>query len=61
MTFANVLLICTGAIAGCAALVFLVETLVAFCFHDEERSVTASMASLPLDRGMDDLPFDKAA
>ena len=36
MNFANVLLICTGAIAVCAGLVFEVETLVAFCFHEQD-------------------------
>lgn len=35
MTLAHVMLICTAGIAACAALVFTVETLVAFCFHDE--------------------------
>lgn len=62
MTFAHVLLICTGAIAGCAALVFLVETLVAFCFHPEERTATVGRASsMQLDTVTEDLSLDKAA
>ncbi len=69
MTFTNVLVICTGAIAVCAALVFAVETLVAFCFHEQEREqipvlpgqrvmFDESARETPLDREM---PLDKAA
>ena len=36
MTFASVLLFCSAGIAGCAALVFIVETVVAFCLHEQE-------------------------
>lgn len=37
MTLAHVMLICVAGIAACAALVFTVETVVAFCFHEQEQ------------------------
>lgn len=37
MTFTGVLLICLLGIAACTLLVFLVETLVAFCFETDEK------------------------
>ncbi len=39
MTFTGVLLICVGAIAACATLVFAVETLVAFFLQPENQEV----------------------
>ena len=39
MTFASVLFFCLGGIAVCVALVFAVETLVAFCLHEKEPVV----------------------
>ena len=61
MTFTSVLLFCTGGIAVCAALVFLVETLVAFCLHEEEHTFQATVTLLSFDDGCRDLPSDKAA
>ncbi|HLI77992.1 MAG TPA: hypothetical protein VKV02_13690 [Acidobacteriaceae bacterium] len=62
MTFANVLLFCIGGIAVCAALVFAVETLVAFCLHEEEEPVTQhQVTTLTLSSQRQHVPTDRAA
>ena len=63
MTFTNVLLICMCAIAGCAALVFAVETLVAFCLHEQVKEETTIQPAQPMlvERPARKLPADKAA
>ncbi len=50
MTFATVLLVCLAGIAGCAALVFLVETIVAFCLHDTEEVPHLANSPISIDR-----------
>ena len=60
MDFTHVLLICIGGIAACAALVFAVETLVAFCFHEvdtpaEQVTITRTHGPVLVDDSMRDL------
>ncbi len=61
MTFTAVLLFCTAGIAACAAFVFLVETVVAFCMHDEEEVTTAAPRLVAIDRYTRKRAEDKAA
>ena len=63
MTFANLLLICLGAIAGCATLVFAVETMVAFCLHEQEEEHSAFTPMFPVlvERPSHHESFDQAA
>lgn len=62
MTFANVLLLCLAGIASCAALVFMVETVVAFFLHEQTEEMTVQPARPRLvDRGAAGQSGDKAA
>lgn len=61
MTFTSVLLFCIGGIAVCAALVFLVETLVAFCLHEQEAVVPGRAKLLSFDQPGREITEDKAA
>ncbi len=61
MTFTAVLLFCIGGIAACAALVFLVETVVAFCMHEKEEITTAAPRLVAIDRYTRERAEDKAA
>lgn len=45
MTFANVLFFCIGGVAGCALLVFLVETVVAFWLHESDTTALSARAA----------------
>ena len=63
MTFTTVLLICIAGITLCAVLVFAVETLVAFCLHEQDRSDAVVVPAQPrlVKRLRRDLPVDRAA
>jgi hypothetical protein len=61
MTFTSVLLFCIGGIAACAALVFVVETLVAFCLQERETVAPRGAKLLSFDQPGRDITEDKAA
>jgi hypothetical protein len=63
MTFTNVLLVCLGGIAACAALVFAVETLVAFCFHEQDDKGGTTRPAKPalVERNVTEMRIDRAA
>jgi hypothetical protein len=62
MTFATVLFFCIGGVAGCAVLVFLVETAVAFWLHDGEReTLPVSPRPMLVERTAQPFPSDRAA
>ncbi len=63
MTFTNVLLVCIAGITVCAVLVFVVETLVAFCLHEQDRSDAVIVPAQPklVERAPRELPVDRAA
>ena len=61
MTFASGLFICCGGIAICAALVFVVETLVAFCLHEEESFVHPRASLLSIEQGQQEFSHEEAA
>ncbi len=63
MTFMSVLLICLAGITVCAVLVFAVETLVAFCLHEQDCKDATRLPAQPrlVERTSYDLPVDRAA
>ena len=61
MTFASVLLFCCAGIAVCAALVFLVETVVAFCLHEKESFVRPEATLLGLELEEQEIVLNRAA
>lgn len=61
MTFTSVLLFCSVGIAFCAALVFLVETVVAFCLDEKERFVQPKATLLSLEQERHAMELDQAA
>ena len=61
MTFANVLLFCCAGIAVCAALVFAVETIVAFCLNERETFVQPTATLLSLEEEEQEVTLDRAA
>ena len=61
MSFVTVFLICIGGIAGCATLVFAVETVVALCSRKEKLLRRVTAAPIAIDRGSREVPAKKAA
>ena len=61
MTFASVLLFCCAGIAVCAFVVFLVETVVAFCLNEREDYVLPQATLLSLEQEKQAFAQDLAA
>ena len=61
MTFTSVLLFCCAGIAVCAALVFMVETVVAFCLNEGERFVLPQATLVSLEEDDRKVRLEKAA